>query len=105
MPGRPKAKIPFVFIENIPLTFIINGLAGNIILAMRITSMRKGGKRSRRAATVVLAIVTLIIPIVVASLIHFDIPLFNNVATSGEEFVRTLSAYCFQRRNCEQYNC
>lgn len=67
-------------------------LAGNIILAMRITSMRKGGRRSRRAATVVLAIVTLIIPIVVASLIHFDIPLFHNVATSGEEFVRTLSA-------------
>lgn len=26
VPGRPKAKIPFVFIENIPLTFIINGV-------------------------------------------------------------------------------
>lgn len=67
-------------------------LASNIILAMRITSMRKGGKRSRRAATIVLAIATLIIPTVVALLIHFDIPLRDNVATTGEEFVRTLSA-------------
>ncbi len=67
-------------------------LASNIILARRVTRMRKGNKRSRRAATVVLAIATLIIPIVVASLIHFDIPLLDNVATSGKEFVRTLSA-------------
>lgn len=67
-------------------------LASNIILAIRVTRMRKGNKRSRRAATVVLAIATLIIPIVVASLIHFDIPLLDNVATSGKEFVRTLSA-------------
>lgn len=67
-------------------------VAGNIVLTMRISGLKDSGDKPHHATTLLLAISTLTIPIISASVIHFDIPYFRTPAEGIEEFIRTLSA-------------
>ena len=67
-------------------------LAGNIVLTMNISRKKNEGKGKQHIANLTLAISTLGIPIITASLLHFDVPYFEAPDKGIEEFVRTLSA-------------
>ncbi|MBE6176166.1 MAG: hypothetical protein E7146_04115 [Rikenellaceae bacterium] len=67
-------------------------LASNIVLAMRVTAMRKQSERARRISILILSISTIVIPLITSTIIHFDIPLLNDISTTGSEFIRIFLA-------------
>lgn len=67
-------------------------VAGNIVLTMRIPELKHESDKNRYTTSLLLAISILTIPILSASVIHFDIPYFRTTAAGLVEFLRTLSA-------------
>lgn len=67
-------------------------LAGNIALTLNITRHSTSQTKKRHMTSLMMAISTLTIPILSASIIHFDIPHFESPAQGLESFVQTLSA-------------
>ena len=67
-------------------------LAGNIILTMQISRQQKSKTQNRHTATLVVVISSLVIPLLTTLIVFFDLPYFNNLYITLQDFVRVLSA-------------
>ena len=67
-------------------------LAGNIVLTMRLQPSDGGGFVRQHAVVSQLFISVVVLPLVAALMIHYDVPRFVAPETDSLDFVRTLSA-------------